>query len=137
MKPILCTLLLTFATLEITNAQETTFESFRLPGLEPPTMVEPRTSGIDTTTYANRATEAYNHALAEGKFTVYLFRSTPNRFWPPETVRRLTQLADWRLHVMWWEWRRALHTQRNIERHLDPPRDMFTRSRSRSRSRST
>ena len=53
-------------------------------------------------------------------------RSTPNRFWPPETVRRLTQLADWRLHVMWWEWRRALHIQRNIERHLDPPRDIFT-----------
>ena len=51
--------------------------------------------------------------------------STPNSFWPPEMVRRLTQLADWRLHVMWWERRRALHIQRIIERHLNPPRDMF------------
>ena len=59
---------------------------------------------------------------------VIVDHSTPNRFWPPEIVRRLTQLTDWRLHVMWWEWRRALHLQRIIERHVDPPRDVFGRS---------
>ena len=67
---------------------------------------------------------------------VFVDHSTPFRFWPPEKFSRLTQLADWRLHGMWLEWRRALHIQRTTERHLDPPRDIFARFRSCSRSRS-